>query len=86
MIESNSKKVYRMIDESLKDKHQEAYIMNNGRNGDSGSSKDKSIANLMEEKELLNKSSQIAGDSISAGIGMLQSFERQTQLMSVNLI
>ena len=45
--------------------------MNNGRNGDSGSSKDKSIANLMEEKELLNKSSQIAGDSISAGIGML---------------
>ncbi len=81
--ELNAKNVYKILDQNLKEKHQEAYLFGGDDYSNKHDHKDKTVSNLVEEKNLLNNSAKMANDSINAGIGMLHSFERQTNLMGV---
>jgi len=82
MLENNASKTFKVINDSLKDKQQEAYLFSGEDNEARWTRNTKAMSNLVEEKGLIDRSTKSANEAINLGQGILQSFERQGNFMN----
>ena len=79
-IEYNTTKTYRYMSDVIHDRQQKEYLYSSSSSERRGTS-DKSMMNVVRERDLLDDSSRLCSDSIVYGSGVLGSLDRQDSMM-----